>query len=319
MNHGNGYTKSGCKFRSLTMNKSFPICYETFGNPSNPCVILIMGISGQLIHWPNKFTQGLVRKGFYVVTFDNRDAGLSQYYDHINAPSLTEAIVAKQQGRDLKSPYTLNDMAADVILLMKKLCIPKAHLVGISMGGIIAQLVAIEYPKFVLSLTCIASTSGDPNLPPAKPEVLAFFFSPRRQDEDIETAVTNKMQLHRIYNHPDHIDEDIIRKLYIKTYNRSHKPSGFKRQLLALIAAEPRGEKLKRLQVPSLIIHGDYDPVFPLEHGKELAKCLSNSHLEIIAKMGHGLPECLCDKIVDLIVKHIIKKSCYGGESKCQK
>lgn len=282
------------------MNKSFPICYETFGHPNNPCIILIMGISGQLIHWPIELTQGLADNGFYVVTLDNRDAGLSHYYDHLETPNFNEVIVAKQQGKNFHPPYTLEDMASDVIGLMNELRIEKAHIAGISMGGIISQIIALEYPKRVLSLTCIASTSSDPHLPPARPEVLEFFFSPQKQVENLESWVNNKIQLYKIYNHPDYIDEDKVRALYVKTYHRAHNPSGFKRQLLAMICAQPRVEKLKQLQIASLIIHGDHDPVFPIEHGKQLAQILPNAHLEIIEKMGHGLPEPLCAKIVDI-------------------
>lgn len=287
------------------INKPFPICYKTFGNPKNPCIILIMGIGGQLIHWPIEFTQGLADKNFYVVTFDNRDSGLSQYYDHLETPDINNFIESLQQGKPVSPPYTLEDMASDIILLMDKLNIKKAHIAGISMGGIIAQITALEYPERVLSLTCIASTSGDQNLPPAKPEVLACFFAPQKQAEDLNSYLENKIKLYKIYNHPDHIDENKLRELYTKTYHRSHNPSGFKRQLMAMICARPRVERLKRLTIPCLVIHGDYDPTFPLEHGKHLAEILPNAHFEIIPNMGHGLPESLCLKIVGIITENL--------------
>lgn len=287
------------------MKESFPLCYETFGNPNDPCIILIMGIGGQLIHWPIEFTQGLVDQHFYVVTFDNRDSGLSQHYDHIETPDINTFLQTLQQGKPVQPPYKLEDMASDVILLMDALHIKKAHIVGISMGGIIAQITTLNYPERILSLTCIASTNGDPHLPPAKPEVLAFFFAPKKSDESLAAYLDNKIALYKIYNHPEHVDENKLRDLYTKTYHRSHNPSGFKRQLMAMICANPRIERLKKLHIPCLVIHGDYDPTFPLEHGKQLAETLPQAEFHIIEKMGHGLPDVLCEKIVAIIAKTI--------------
>lgn len=292
--------------RGEAMNQSFPICYETLGDPSNPCIVLIMGIGGQLIDWPMTLTQGLVDNGFYVVIFDNRDSGLSHYYDELGMPNFGSAISAIQQGKSFIPPYTLEDVATDVVVLMNELQIEKAHIAGISMGGIIAQYVALNYIDRVISLTCIANTSGDPQLPPAKNEVLEFFLSPiNTENQSLEFFINQKLQLFKIYNHPDFLDEVKIKKQLTISFRRAHYPIGFRRLLLAMICAKPRTDKLKTLKVPCLIIHGDYDPVFPLEHGKQLAECILGSHLEIIEKMGHGLPDYFCEKIVDLIVNNI--------------
>ena len=240
------------------MNKSFPICYETFGNAHDPCIILIAGIGGQLVDWSSILINGLANKGFFVVVFDNRDAGLSRHYDELGVPNFSEAIATIQQGQLFHPPYTLEDMAADVIALMDELHIEKAHIVGGSMGGIIAQYVALNYTNRVLSLTCIATTSGDSKLPPAKKEVLDFFTSSMNpENQSLESAVNKKLQLFKIYNHPDYFDE--------------------------------------------------YDPVFSVEHGKQLAESIPGSHLEVIKKMGHGLPDYFAYKIVDLIVSYIKK------------
>lgn len=244
------------------MNRLFPICYETFGNPKNPCIILIAGIGGQLIDWPSNFTQGLVDKGFHVVTFDNRDSGLSRHYDELNVPNFGEVIAAKQQGKSFEPPYTLEDMASDVIALIDELHIDKVHIVGASMGGIIAQYVALNYRQRVLSLTCLYSTSGDPGLPPAKKEVLEFFATSMSPEEpSLDSIVKNKLRLFQIYNHPDYYDEDKIKHELTIAVNRAHYPAGFKRVLLAMICASPRTEQLKKLNIPCLIIHGTYDPV----------------------------------------------------------
>ncbi|MBX3710056.1 MAG: alpha/beta hydrolase [Gammaproteobacteria bacterium] len=287
------------------MNKSFPICYETFGNMHNPCIILIVGIGGQLIDWPSILTCGLADKGFYVVVFDNRDSGLSKHYDEVGVPNFSEAIAAKQQGQPFNPSYTLEDMATDVITLMDELHIKKAHIVGSSMGGIIAQYVAINNCDRALSLTCIYSTSGDPTLPPSKKEVLGFFAtSMNTENLSLEAAVNKKLKLFKIYNHPDFFDEGKIVQQLTAAFKRANNPNGFKRILLAMICAQSRTEQLKKLSIPCLIIHGDYDPVFPLEHGKQLADSIPGSHLEVIKKMGHGLPDEFAKKVVDLIARH---------------
>lgn len=295
--------KSIIKF---TSSISAPICYDTHGNKNDPCIIFIAGIGGQLIDWPSQLIQGLVNNHFYVVTFDNRDSGLSHYYAELGVPNLNEVIAAKQQGKIVEPPYTLQDMAGDVITLMDALHIKKAHIAGMSMGGIIAQYVAINYSDRVSTLICIATTSGDPQLPPAKQEVLDFFASSLNSaSKSLEVLIDEKCRLFKIYNHPDYFDEEKIRNHLITSFKRANYPAGFKRLLLAMICAEPRTDQLKKLNMPCLIIHGDCDPVFSIEHGKQLAQCIPNSHLEIIEKLGHGLPDGLCEQIVLLITKHI--------------
>lgn len=284
---------------------SFPLHYETFGNPCNPCIILIKGIGGQLTAWPSTLTQGLVDEGFYVVTFDNRDSGLSRHYDELGTPNFSEAVESKLQGKSFDPPYTLEDMSSDVIALMDELHIKKAHIAGISMGGAIAQHVAINYADRVLSLICIATTSGDPQLPQTKPEVLEFFASSlNSKDQSFKSLINEKFRLSKIYNHPDFLDKEKIRNRLMLSFDRANYPIAFKRLLLAMISAEPRTYKLKKLNVPCLVIHGDYDPIFSVEHGKHLAASIASSHLEIIEKMGHGLPDSVCKKIVDLIARY---------------
>ena len=287
------------------MNKSFKVCYETHGDKKNPCIIFIPGISGQLIHWPPNMIQGLVDQGYYIVTFDNRDSGLSYYYDEFGSPNINELIEAKQKGEAVTVPYTLEDMAADVISLMDHLDVEKAHIAGISMGGIIAQLVALGYSDRVICLICIASTSSDPRLPPAKQEVLDFFFAPKPENETEESFLKGRLALYQIYNHPDYFDEEKVRELYTRTYHRAHSSEGFKRQLVAMMATESRFEKLRELSMKALIIHGDWDSVFSIEHGEQLAELIPNAHLEIVHKMGHGIPDGLGDQLVKVIASFL--------------
>ncbi len=286
------------------MNQSIPLYYETLGNPKNPCIILINGIGGQLIDWPEALTQGLADKGFYVVTFDNRDSGLSRHYEELGLPNLHEAIAAKQQGKSVNPPYTLEDMAADVIALMDEIRIEKAHILGGSMGGIIAQYIALNFPDRVRSLICIGTTSGDPKLPPPKKEVLDYFGSSLNadnQNQSLESVVDKKLQLYKIYYHPDFFDAEKLRSKIMRAFKRANYPDGFKRLILAMICAEPRTDKLKKIHVPCLIIHGVDDPAFSLEHGKQLAAIIPGAQLAIIEKMGHGIPDQFSEKIVGLI------------------
>lgn len=268
------------------MFSSFPLCYEAHGDAANPCILLIMGISGQLINWPSRFIQTLVDRGYYVVVYDNRDAGLSKHYDENGTPSLSDLM----QGKLPEKYYTLKDMADDAILLLDHLKKSKAHIAGISMGGIIAQLVAINHPDRVESLTCIASTSGEKGLPEATKEVQQFFFAPKSDKEPSkENYVKEKTALYKLYNHPDYFDEEEARNLNERIYDRNHDASGFSRQLVAMVMTGPRTQQLNALDLPALIIHGNYDPAFPIQHGRQLAGAIKGSQLIEIEKFGHGI------------------------------
>lgn len=280
------------------MLRSFPLCYETNGDPENPCILLITGIGGQLVNWPDTFIQSLVDHNFYVVAYDNRDAGLSKHYDEYGNPSLNDLM----QGKLPDSYYTLNDMAADAVLLLDELKIKKAHIVGISMGGMIAQLVAINHSDRVESLTCIATSSSEKGLPDSSKEVQQFFFSPKRDKVSTkDDYIKEKAALYKIYNHPDFFNEEEVNNLHERIYDRNHNASGFMRQLIAMAVASPRTQQLNLLDVPALIIHGDYDPVFPIQHGRQLAKSISGSKLVELDKFGHGLPGHFCG----IIAKHM--------------
>lgn len=277
------------------------ICYQTAGVETDPCLMLIMGITGQLVHWPNDLIQGLADSGFYVIIFDNRDVGLSSYYDHLKTPSISEVITQKQQGKMVNSPYSLSDMADDIVILMEGLGIAEAHIAGISMGGQIAQIFAIKHPEKTLTLTLIATSSGDPSLPPAKQAVLSFFFGSKKPVTDLVSAIERHVAQYKIYNHPDDFDIEDTARLQTLAYKRAYHPAGNQRQLLAMVCAEARSEALKKLELPTLIIHGDYDPVFSADHGKQLAECIPNSQLEIISNMGHGIPKRIYSHFTELL------------------
>jgi pimeloyl-ACP methyl ester carboxylesterase len=287
------------------MQRKFPIYYETHGIHTDPCIILITGLGGQLIQWSKQFIEGLVSQNLYVVTFDNRDSGSSQYYDHLGAPNFEEAMQAKQSGKEFKPPYTFNDIADDIFMLMNQLSIQKAHILGSSMGGMIAQVFAMKYPKHLLSLILIATSSGDANLPPPKPEVLQIISSSfSTNTENIKSYVENKIKLFRLYD-PYFFNEESARSLFEQMYKRTLSPDGFMRQSLSFLCEKPRGENLKNVNVKTLIVHGSDDAAFPMEHGKYLSEVLPNSRLEIIEKMGHVIPDELCNKILYIITDFI--------------
>lgn len=293
------------------MTDSFPIYFETHGNPKHPCIIMIAGIGGQLLDWQPTMIQRLSSAGFYVVVFDNRDCGLSKKYDELGKVDFAAIIAATQQGKAVLPPYTLENMAEDVITLMDELHVEQAHILGASMGGMIAQYVAINHPDRVHSLICMYSTSGDATLPPGAQAVQEYYAGMiSANPRSLEEGINSKLQYFKIINHPDYFDEAKTKEQLITAFKRSYHPEAFKRILLAMISEQPRTEKLKQLHIPTLIIHGDYDPVFPVEHGKHLAEVIPNSQLAIIPKLGHGLPDHFIEEITKLIISFIMEKGC---------
>lgn len=280
------------------------ICYETYGEPSRPCLILIAGITAQLTWWSEHLLKKLENAGFYIVVFDNRDVGLSHYFNDLPTPTLDEAYDALSNQKPFQPPYTLLNMAEDVIMLMDHLKIGKAHIAGMSMGGMIAQTLAIYYTKRLSSLICIATTSGNPTLSPPSSAVMHFFQNPLNSD-DTDELVARHVEQYKIYNHADDFDIERITLSRRQAYQRAHHPAGNQRQLLAMITADPRNKQLKKLEISATIIHGDMDPVFPVEHGVELSTCLANSQLHVMKNMGHDLPPRFHEQILT-ILKNLI-------------
>ncbi len=280
------------------------IYYESFGDSANPCLIMISGLSGQLVGWPKDLLSALVEQGFYVIVFDNRDVGLSSFYDHLALPNMAEIIAIRRQGGSFVPPYTLDDMASDVICLMNGLNIKSAHIAGLSMGGKIAQLLAMHHPERCLSLSCIATSSGNRNLPPPSQRVAALMASSVPQTDDLEAYLQYRLPIYRAYHHPDDHDEQEAREYLQVAFLRAYHPAGSTRQLLAVMAAQSRSEQLRQVSLPTLIFHGDYDPVFPIEHAEELADVIPNSQLVVVDKLGHGLPQRIRADLARLIGEH---------------
>ncbi|MFW9854287.1 MAG: alpha/beta fold hydrolase [Candidatus Thorarchaeota archaeon] len=277
--------------------------YDTFGNPSNPALLLIGGLGMQMIGWSEDFCKGIAAKGFWVIRFDNRDVGLSTKFDEAGIPDLNLVMQQVMQGEVPEVPYTLLDMAKDAIGLLDTLKIDSAHLVGASMGGAIAQTLAIHFPERVKTLTSIMSTTGNSELPQPDPEAFAILSTtpPSNREEYIEYGV----KIWDLLNGPVYpLDHDMVRKRMATTFDRSYHPWGSGRQAAARFAMGSWKEELKKVDTPSLIIHGDIDPLVPVEGGKETAAMIPNSKLLIIEGMGHNIPPQVAPRIIEAISNH---------------
>ncbi|WP_294297012.1 alpha/beta hydrolase [uncultured Sphingomonas sp.] len=285
---------------AITAN-GITIEYEDDGDPAAPPLLLVMGLGAQLTLWPIELVDALVARGFRVIRFDNRDIGLSTKFDRAGLPDLAQLMMAMMTGKVFAPPYTLSDMAADAVGLLDALRIPSAHVVGASMGGMIAQLIAADYPTRVRSLTSIMSTSGNPSLPPAKPEALAVLTG-RPMTADRDTIVAHGIKSAQVIGSPAYpYDLDRLRARVERDFDRSFSPTGAMRQMAAVLADGDRRERLRRITAPTTVIHGDADPLVPVEGGRDTAAAIPGADLVILPGMGHDLPLPLIDDIADAI------------------
>jgi pimeloyl-ACP methyl ester carboxylesterase len=277
------------------------INYDSFGNTEGPALILIMGLATQMIYWDDEFCELLARKGFRVIRFDNRDIGKTTWLVNEPVPSVWRLLGSSLFNKKVGAPYLLNDMADDTLGLMDALELEKAHIVGASMGGMIAQCMALKSPNRILSLTSIMSTTGDRSLPQAKKSVSAKLLKPL--PKDLEGYVEQNLATWKVL-HGDHyrFDKERIEQRIRKAWERGFNPNGVVRQLSAILDSPDRTQSLKKLETPSLIIHGDADALVPVECGIATAKALPNSTLKVLKGMGHTLPAELLPQIADDIV-----------------
>ena len=279
------------------------IVYDTFGDPRAAPLILIMGLASQMIAWDEEFCRDLAARGFWVIRFDNRDIGLSSKLDQYPAPNLGALLQQQILGRPVDAPYTLRDMARDTVGLMDALGIEQAHVAGASMGGAIAQEMAIHFPDRLRSLTSIMSSTGEPGLPPPRPEAMAVLLTPFAGDWPGYLA--NYLRSWKVLRGPGFaLDEarDAVRAQL--NFTRGLSPAGAARQLAAIIASGSRKDALQAIHVPTLVIHGDCDPLVPVEGGVATAKAIPGARLIIIKGMGHALPVSTWPQIIDAIAQH---------------
>jgi len=290
--------------RGQVQANGLTIAYESFGPADREAILMIMGNGAQLTAWPAELCEELVKRGYRVVIYDNRDVGLSTKFDKAGLPDPKEVIAARLAGKPSPLPYTLDDMAKDAVGLLDALSIKKAHVVGVSMGGMIAQLVAADHPEHTLSLTSIMSTSGKPGIPfPARPGAVAK-MPPRAPDGDREAIIAGAVKTIQVMAGPVYPpDEKRVRDIVVRSLERSADRSGMARHnaVSALGLFEDRRAKLKTIKAPAVVVHGSEDPLMAVEGGKDTAANIPGAELRIIRGMGHDLPLPLVKTIADAI------------------
>jgi pimeloyl-ACP methyl ester carboxylesterase len=275
--------------------------YATCGERSGRPLLLIRGLSTQLIHWDPEFCGELARRGHFVVIFDNRDVGLSTKLSSAGVPSIPELTDALRRGLRPEAPYGLSDMADDCVGLLEGLGLPDAHVAGISMGGAIAQTLALRHPDRVRSLASIMASTGAADLPPATPEALEALLSPPPAGR--EGYIEHSVRTQRVFAGPG-FDADAHRALAARAYDRCYCPDGVARQLAAVALGGDRTAELKSVAAPALVIHGADDPLIPLEHGRATARAIPGARLLVVAGMGHDLPRPAWPRLIDALTEH---------------
>jgi pimeloyl-ACP methyl ester carboxylesterase len=283
------------------MANGLRLAYDEFGNPSDPALVLVMGLGTQMIAWPEALCEGLASQGFRVIRFDNRDIGLSQQIEPKRPVNLMKLILRAKLGLSIRVPYSLRDMAADAIGVLDFLEIEKAHWVGASMGGMICQVVAAEHPERCLSLTSIMSSSGNPALPqPSLRIAKQLVMRPKRSNE--KSYLKHSLATWAIIGSPDYPpNKEELSDRILSGLRRSYSPNGYTHQMAAILESGDRRHLLRKIKVPTQVIHGKSDVLVPVEGGIDTAKHIKNAKLELIEGMGHDLPRQLIPRFITLI------------------
>jgi pimeloyl-ACP methyl ester carboxylesterase len=288
------------------VNNGIELEYETFGDQTRPALVLIMGLGVQMLGWDERFCNALADRGFFVIRFDNRDVGLSTHTEG-PIPNVLELMA----GNYSSAQYTLDDLADDTAGLLDHLGIAAAHVVGVSMGGMIAQTLAAKHPDRVLSLTSIMSSTGNTEVGQPRPEALTALITPMPGDRAgyIEGAVNT----FRVIGSPKYpADEERLRDVIGRSYDRSHEPIGLLRQLAGILASGDRTEALRSIKAPTLVIHGEDDPLIVKSGGEATAGAIPGAKLVVIPGMGHDLPPELWPQFIDEIVENT-ERAAVGG------
>lgn len=277
------------------------IAYETHGNPQHPPVLLIMGFNMTLLAWPEAFIRALLQRGFFVITFDNRDAGLSSRLAEASVSPLPLMTLARMSGLPMKPPYTLEDMAGDAVGLLNHLGVQAAHVIGVSMGGMIAQVMALSYPQKLLSLGLLMTHPGAVTYSIPSPRIARVVLP--QPDNDWESQLQFNLKFWTTVSGPKYRPpESEILRLTKTISQRSSQPHGRYRQMAAIISAPDRSARLKELAIPTAIIHGSADPLIIPRGGKTLARLIPGARLKLIEGLGHVLPTELCDAMVAFLL-----------------
>lgn len=286
----------------IAPSNGIELYYETHGDPADPALVLVNGYTSQIGQWGDGFREALAARGRFVVSFDNRDVGLSTHLDGVavDVPAVLRASAGK--GEMPPVPYTLSTFAADVIGLMDHLGIERAHIAGSSMGGMIVQQTAVEHPDRVLTLTSIMSTTGEPGFFESTPEAGAALAQvpPSEREAYIEASVERA----RVFSSPRYYDATEQRAKSALFFDRAFYPEGAMRQMAAIRATPDRSAALRALRIPTLVIHGRQDTLITPKGGERTAEIIPGANLLMLHDMGHDLPRPLWPIVIDAIVSH---------------
>lgn len=282
---------------SATAN-GLELAYEVMGDGAP--LLMIMGLGAQLVHWPDGLCETLADRGFRVIRFDNRDVGLSTKLESAETPDVKRMLARRLVGLSVRAPYTLIDMADDAVGLLDALGVARAHVVGMSMGGMIAQTLAIRHPERLASLTSIASHDGSRRFSLIHPKVARLMLQPPPRSRD-EAMARAEAWFSVVGSKAFELDWPSIRERAARAYDRCFYPRGFARQLAAVLAGPPRGTALRFVRVPAAVIHGSVDPLISPAGGKATARAIPGTKLELVEGMGHDLPEGAWPIIVDVV------------------
>lgn len=296
-NHGRGRYRSGMPVAPLA---GIDLWYEAFGEPDDPPLLLITGLNSQAIVWSDEFCQGLVDRGFRVIRFDNRDVGLStKFTEIVDVMALALAVAA---GQAVQAPYLLADMAGDAIGLLDHLGIEAAHVVGVSMGGMIAQQLAIDHPTKVRTLTSIMSSTGQMDVGQPAPEAFVLLTAPPPLDREGVAARAEAWSA--LVGSPEHRDPDRVREVAYAQFDRCFLPAAAARHLAAVVASPDRASGLAGLELPTLVLHGSEDKLVAPSGGERTAELVPGADFHLLEGMGHDLPVYFWSRVIELITRH---------------
>ena len=283
------------------------IAYEVHGHDDDPALVLIPGLGNQLIFFEDEFVEGLVDRAFRVIRVDNRDAGLSTSMSELSV-DLEEVVAALGRGESVTPPYTLSEMAHDVVAVLDHLAVATAHVLGVSLGGMVAQNVAISYPGRVLSLTLLSSTSGSPDVGQPSPEAVAALTAPG-PTEGREAIIDHDTSTREVWATKAHFDQDWTRQYFADAYDRAHNPSGSARQLVSVLTAPDRESALAQLTSPTLVLHGSDDILIDPSGGARLVELIPDADYLELEGMGHDLPPHYWSPVIEAITQLAIRSA----------
>jgi pimeloyl-ACP methyl ester carboxylesterase len=282
-------------------NGDVEIYYETFGDPARPALLLVNGLGSQCINYRAEWCSMFAERGFFTIRFDNRDVGLSTKFDHVKT-DMAGVLAALSEGREPVVAYRLADMANDAVAVLDELGIEKTHIMGVSMGGMIVQQVAIDHPDRLLSLTSVMSSTGDRDVGQPTPEAFAILTGPPATDR--ASAIERHLAGIRTFGSPAHYDEERHTAYAGEAFDRCFNPGGVGRQMVGIMASGSRSEGLRSVAVPALVMHGDADTLVDISGGRRTAERIPGARFEVMEGMGHDYPPAYWERWVDLVAEH---------------